>query len=118
MAHHKPVLDLSLPFLIVEPGSLREPEPPQHPAEQHPHLHQRQVLPGTDRRTVRKRNESSRVVFSRGRALAEPSLWQERVRVVEVTRIAMDAVCVKEELRLLRDHPTHGPSGSVRTYCW
>jgi hypothetical protein len=38
--------------------------------------------------------------------------------VVEVTRIAMNAVCVKEELRLLRDHPTHGHSRSVGTYRW
>ena len=72
VVYHKPILDLSLPFLVVYPGSLRELEPPQQPAEQHPHLHQRQVLPCADRGTIRERDKSSCVVFAPVRALAEP----------------------------------------------
>ena len=47
-------------------------------------------------------------MYSRGRTLAEPAFRQERLWGVEVARIAMDAVSVKEELCLLGDHPTRG----------
>jgi len=75
LVYHEPILDLALPFLIADPGSFREPEPPQHPAEQHPHLHQRQVLTGADCRTVRERYESGCIVFSREGPLAQPPFW-------------------------------------------
>ena len=47
-------------------------------------------------------------MYSRGRTLAEPTFRQERFWGVEVARIAMDAVGVKEELCLLGDYPTRG----------
>ena len=111
-----PILNLPLPLLVVNPGSLREPEPPQHPAEQHPHLHQRQVPAHADSRTVRERYEGRWVVFSSQFALAEPSLGQECLWRVKVTRVPMDAVDMKTELRLLRDYPACREQGCVRTY--
>jgi len=107
LVHHIPILNLSLPCRIVDPRSLREPEAPQQGAEQHPHLHQRQVFTDAHCRTVREGHESGRAVFSRWRALVQPSLRQERPGRMEVTGVPMDAVGVKEELRLLRDHPAH-----------
>jgi len=115
LVHHKPILNLRFPFLVVNSGSLREPEAPQHPAKQHSHFHYRQVLSRADRRSVRERYESGRVVLSRGCALAEPSFGQEYLRRVEVTGVPMDAVGMKEELRLLRDYPAHCEQSRVRT---
>ncbi len=105
--HHEPILDLSLPFLVSDAGSPGEAEAPQHPAEHHAHLHQRQVLTGADRRAVREGYESGRVVLSRRRALAEPSFRQERLGRVEVTPVPMNTVGVKGDLRLLRDDAAH-----------
>ncbi len=108
MVRHEPILNCSLPFLIGDPGSLGEAEALEQPAEQHAHLQQRQVLSRTDRRAVREGHEGGRVVFSRGRALAEPSFRQERVGRVEVTGVPMNAVGVKSELCLFRNDPEHG----------
>jgi hypothetical protein len=97
-------------------------EAPQHPAEHHAHLHQRQVLSDATRRTVRKRYERGHVVFSPrcisigigigigigvGGMAAEPSFWQERFWIVEVTRVTVDAVRVKGELCLFGDNPAY-----------
>lgn len=71
--HHKPILNPLLPFRVIDSAGLGEAEAPQQPAEDHAHLHQRQVLAGTDRRTVREGHESGRVVFSSGCAIDEPS---------------------------------------------
>ena len=111
---YKPILNLPLPFLVVNSGSLRETESSQYPAKNHPHLHQRQVFTHTTRRPVRERYESGRVVFSRGCALAEPPFGQERLRRVEVTGVPMDAVGMEEKLRLLRDHSAHCEQRRVR----
>ena len=101
--HKKAVLDLSFPLLVTHPGCLGEPELPEHPAEQHTHLHQRQVLTRTDCRPVREREERSRVVLPHRRTRAEPTFGQERLRRVEVSRVTVNAVHVKGELRLLRN---------------
>ena len=101
--HHKPILNLLFPFLIHNTRHSGEAEVPQNPAEHHPHLHPRQILPGTDRRAVRKGNECGRVVFPWRRALAEPSFGKERIWRVEVARVSMDAVRMKGELRPLRN---------------
>ena len=53
-------------------------------------------------------------MLSRGCALAEPSFGKECLRRVEVTGVTMDAVCMNEELRLLRDHPVHREQRRVR----
>ena len=58
---------------------------------------------------MRKWYESSRVVLALRCTLAEPSLWKKHFGGVKVARIAVDAVGMKEDLRLLRDHPTHRP---------
>jgi hypothetical protein len=108
VVHHEPILNHSLPFLVSDAGSLGEAEALQQPAEQHAHLQQSQVLSRADRRAVREGNEGGRVVFSRGRALAEPSFRQERVGRVEVTRVPMNAVGVKSKLCLFRNDPEHG----------
>jgi len=101
--HHEPILDLSFPFLVGETGSLGEVEAPQQPAEHHPHLHKSQVLTSAARRAVRERDKRSRVVLSCGRALAKPAFRQECVGRVEVSPVPLDAVCVKGELRRLRN---------------
>ena len=114
--HNEPILNLSLPLPVVNPGSLREPEPPQHQAEQHPHLHQRQILARTNRRAVREGYEGRGVVYSHGCALAEPAFGQECLWRAKVARVPMDTIGMKEELRLLRDHPARCEQGRVRTY--
>ena len=116
LVHDPPILNLPLPFLVVNPGSLREPEPPQHPAEQHPHLHQCQILARADRRTVRERYECGCVVFSRRCALAEPPFGQKCLWCLEVTRVPVDTIGIEEELRLLRDDPARCEHGRMRTY--
>jgi len=116
LVHNEPILNFLLPFLVINSGSLPEPEPPQHPAKQYSHLHQRQVLAHAVRRAVREGYESGRVVFSRGCALAEPSFRQECFWRIEVTRVPMDAVDMKGELRLLRDYPAHCKQRLMRIY--
>ena len=108
VVRHEPIPNRSLPFLVSDAGTLGEAEALQQPAEQHAHLQQRQVLARANRRAVREGHEGGRVVFSRRRALAEPSFWQERVGRVEVTSVPMDAIGVQNELRLFGDDPAHG----------
>ena len=104
LVHHKKVvLDLSFPLLVIHPGCLGEPESPEHPAEQHTHLHQRQVLTRTDCRSVRKREERSRVVLPHRRTRTEPTFGEECLRRVEISRVTVNAIRVKGELRLLRN---------------
>src|ERR1700677_2851985 len=105
LVHNKPVQDPSFPLLEIHPRCIGEPESPKYPAEQHSHLHQRQILPRTNRRSVREGEERSRVVLSRGRTSAEPSFWKECIWRVEVPRVTVNAVCVKNELRLFRNDP-------------
>ena len=52
MVHHKPILDLSLPFLISGAGGLGQVEVTHNPAEHYAHLHHRQILTRTDRWAV------------------------------------------------------------------
>ena len=102
MVYHPPILNLSLPFLVIKTGRPREAEVPQNPAEHHPHLHQRQILTGAYSPPVRKWKERRRIVFSRRRSLAEPPFRQERLRRVEVACVPMYAVRVERKLRPLR----------------
>ena len=105
VVNHVPILNPSFPALVCKPRGLREAEALQHPAEHHAHLHQRQALPNTDRRSVREREERSRVVLSRRLTFAKPSFWQERIGPVEVSRVAVNAIRVEGELGLLRNEP-------------
>jgi len=104
--NREPILDIPLPFLVSDARGHREPKTPQHPAEQHPHLHQRQVLTCAYRRSVREWEECARVVLSFRSILAEPPFWKESLWRVEVTFVPMDAVRMKEELSPLRDNST------------
>ena len=103
--HNKPVHDPSFPVLVTYPRYLGEPESSNDPAKKHSHLHQRQVLPSTVSRSVREREESSRVVLSNRRISAEPSFWQERIWFVEVSWVSMNAVRVKDKLSLFWNDP-------------
>lgn len=108
LVYQIPIPNLFLPFRIVNPRRFREPEVPQQGAEKHPHLHQRQVFTDAHCWTVREGYECGHVVFSHWRALFQPSLREERLGGMEVTGVPVNAVGVKAELRLLRDHPAHG----------
>ncbi len=103
--YHVPILNPFVPTPISNPRGLGEAETPQHPAKQHAHLHQRQVLPHTDRRSVAKREERRRVVFSRRRTVAKPSFWQVRIGRVEVSRVAVNAISMEGELGLFWNDP-------------
>ena len=84
----------------------RKPKTPQHPAEHHPHLHQRQVLTCAYRRSVREWEECTRVVLSFRSILAEPPFWKESLWRVEVTFVPMDAEGMKVELCTFGDDST------------
>ena len=101
MVHHKPILNLSLPFLIIKTRRPREAQVPQNPAERHPHLHQRQILTGAYSRPVGEWKERRWIVFSCRRALAEPPFGQECLGRVKVACVSMYAVYMKQNLRPL-----------------
>ena len=101
MVHHPPILNLSLPFLVIKIGRPREAQVPQDPADRHPHLHQRQILTGAYSRPVRKWKERRRIVLPRRRALAEPPFRQECLGRVKVACIQMYAVRMERKLRPL-----------------
>jgi hypothetical protein len=116
--HYELILNLSLPRLVINVGNLREPEAPQHPAERHAHLHQRQVLADATCRAIREGYERGHVVFSCwhiGVALAAaPSLRQECFGIVKVPWVTMDAERVKADLCLLWHDPARGSREGVR----
>ena len=107
LVHNKPVQDPSFPLVMSHPRCLGEPESPKHPAENHTHLHHCQILSRTNRRSVREREERRRVVLSSRRTGAEPSFGKERLWRVEISRVTVNAICVKKELRLFRNDPAH-----------
>ena len=96
--HHKPILYLPFPFLIINTRGLGKLEMPQNPAEHHPHLHQCKILTYTACRAVRKGEKRGRIVFASRCTLAEPPFWYKRIRRVEVTSVSMYAVRVKDDL--------------------
>ena len=109
----KPVLNTSFPLLVTHPGGLREAESPKHPAEQHTHLHQCQILPGANGWSVREREERRCVVHSHRYTRAEPSFGQECFWVVKVTWVTLNAVRVENELCLFRNDPAHAQSNRI-----
>jgi hypothetical protein len=105
--YHVPILNFSVPALIRNPSSLGEAKTAQGPAEHHAHLHQRQVLPRTNRPSVPEREERRRVVFSCRCTIAKPSFRYERLGRVEVSRVAVNAVGMEGQLSLFWNEPAN-----------
>src|SRR4029450_8832041 len=91
-------------------GMEREPEALPDRCKQQDDLHHRKVVPDTLPSPTAEREVS--ILWQLLRALRGPSLGLERVRLVEVTRIAMSDPLEREELSSFR----HLESANLRLF--